>query len=101
MAHPQQEAALCHGSLLCVALLRHGIYTGPLCHRRHRRTHHRHDVLLHLHVDVEGDEKLKGIITNRKYMEPYKADKRKVIGLAIELDEEGKGLIDWKVAEEE
>ena len=26
---------------------------------------------------------------------------REVIGLGIELDEEGKGLIDWKVAEEE
>jgi hypothetical protein len=50
-------------------------------------------------VDVEGDEKLKGIITNRKYMEPYKADKRKVMGLAIELDEEGKGLLDWNAIE--
>ena len=38
-------------------------------------------------------------ITNRKYMEPYKADKRKVIGLAIELDEEGKGLLDWNAIE--
>lgn len=35
------------------------------------------------------------IIDNR-YLEPFKADKRKVIGLAIELDEQGKGLIDWK-----
>lgn len=38
-------------------------------------------------------------ITSRKYMEPYKADKRKVIGLAIELDEEGKGLLDWNAIE--
>lgn len=35
------------------------------------------------------------IIDNR-YLEPFKADKRKAIGLAIELDEQGKGLIDWK-----
>ena len=35
------------------------------------------------------------IIDNR-YLEPFKADKRKVIGLAIELDEQGKGLMDWK-----
>jgi hypothetical protein len=32
-------------------------------------------------------------------MEPFKADKRKVIGLGIELDEEGKGLLDWKRTE--
>ncbi len=30
------------------------------------------------------------------YTEPFKADKRKVVGLAVELDSEGKGLIDWK-----
>ena len=35
------------------------------------------------------------------YMEPFKADRREVIGLGIELDEEGRGLLDWKVAEEE
>ena len=34
-------------------------------------------------------------ILNNKYLDPFKADKRKVIGLAIELDEKGKGLIDW------
>ena len=38
-------------------------------------------------------------ILNRQYMEPFKADKRKVIGLGIELDEEGKGLLDWKRVE--
>lgn len=38
-------------------------------------------------------------ILNRQYMEPFKADKRKVIGLGIELDEEGKGLLDWKRTE--
>ena len=36
-------------------------------------------------------------ILDRQYMEPFKADKRQVIGLGIELDEEGKGLLDWKV----
>ena len=30
------------------------------------------------------------------YAEPFKADKRKVIALAIELDDTGKGLVDWK-----
>lgn len=33
------------------------------------------------------------------YMEPFKTDKRKVIGLAVELDSDGKGLIDWKAVE--
>ena len=32
----------------------------------------------------------------KQYAEPFKADKRKVIALAIELDEMGKGLVDWK-----
>ena len=32
----------------------------------------------------------------KQYAEPFKADKRKVIALAIELDDMGKGLIDWK-----
>ena len=35
------------------------------------------------------------IIDNR-YTEPFKADKRKVIALAVELDDQGKGLVDWK-----
>ena len=38
-------------------------------------------------------------ILNRQYMEPFKADKRQVIGLGIELDENGKGLLAWKRAE--
>ena len=29
----------------------------------------------------------------RQYAEPFKADKRKVIALAIELDDKGKGLV--------
>lgn len=35
-------------------------------------------------------------ILANQYMEPFKADKREVVGLGIELDEEGKGLLDWK-----
>ncbi len=37
-------------------------------------------------------------IHNNRYMEPFKADKREVIGLGIELDDEGKGLLDWQKA---
>lgn len=37
-------------------------------------------------------------IIDHQYMEPFKADKREVIGLGIELDEEGKGLLDWEQA---
>ena len=32
----------------------------------------------------------------KQYAEPFKADKRKVIALAIELDDMGKRLVDWK-----
>ena len=32
----------------------------------------------------------------KQYAEPFKADKRKVIALAIELDDMGKGLVEWK-----
>lgn len=39
-------------------------------------------------------------ILDNKYLEPFQADKRKVIGLGIELDEEGKGLLDWRITEE-
>ena len=37
----------------------------------------------------------KQIISNG-YLKPFLADGRKVIGLAVELDDMGKGLIDWK-----
>ena len=37
-------------------------------------------------------------IIGHKYIEPFKANKREVIGLGIELDEEGKGLLDWEQA---
>ena len=39
-------------------------------------------------------------IKEKSYTEPFKADKRKVIALAVELDETGKGLIDWKEVDE-
>ena len=35
-------------------------------------------------------------IKDRQYVEPFKTDGRKVIALAVELDDMGKGLIDWK-----
>ena len=38
-------------------------------------------------------------ILNRQYLEPFKADKRQVVGLGIELDENGKGLLGWKRVE--
>ena len=34
-------------------------------------------------------------IINNRYLEPFRSDKRQVIGLSIELDDSGKGLIDW------
>ena len=37
----------------------------------------------------------KQILLNQ-YVEPFKADKRNVVVLAVELDDMGKGLIDWK-----
>ena len=35
-------------------------------------------------------------IRAKQYAEPFKADKRKVIALALEFDDRGKGLVDWK-----
>ena len=35
-------------------------------------------------------------IKAKQYAEQFQADKRKVIALAIELDDKGKGLVDWK-----
>ena len=32
----------------------------------------------------------------RQYAEPFKADRRKVTALAIEFDDNGKGLVDWQ-----
>lgn len=35
-------------------------------------------------------------IKDNHYTEPFKADSRKVVALAIELEDMGKGLVDWK-----
>ena len=43
-----------------------------------------------------GIDSAENQIKEKQYLEPFKADKRKVIALAVELDENGKGLIDWK-----
>ena len=34
-------------------------------------------------------------IASHQYLAPFQSDKRKVVGLGIELDEDGKGLLDW------
>ena len=39
-------------------------------------------------------------IKHKQYAEPFKADRRKVIALAVELDDMGKGLVDWKEVKE-
>ena len=36
-------------------------------------------------------------IRDNRYLEPFKSDKRETIGLAVELDDLGKGLKDWEV----
>lgn len=38
-------------------------------------------------------------IKAKQYAEPFKGDRRKVIALAVELDEQDKGLKDWKEVE--
>ena len=43
-----------------------------------------------------GVDTAEGQMKAKQYAEPFKADKRKVIALAIELDDMGKGLVDWK-----
>ena len=35
-------------------------------------------------------------IKSRNYAEPFKGYKRRVVALAVELDDQGKGLVDWK-----
>ena len=51
---------------------------------------------LKLHNNGGKDAAAQQII-DHGYMAPFKADQRKVIGLAIELEDEGRGLLDWKV----
>ena len=42
-----------------------------------------------------GKESAVRQILGNSYMEPFKADKRDVIGLGLELDDMGRGLLDW------
>lgn len=46
-----------------------------------------------------GKEAAAKQIADRNYTEPFKADKRQVIAIAVELDNDGKGLVDWRVVE--
>ncbi len=39
-------------------------------------------------------------IASHRYLAPFQGDSRQVIGLALELDDQGKGLTDWLVVEE-
>lgn len=41
------------------------------------------------------------VLLDRQYLESFKVDKREVVGLGIELDEEGKGFLDWEMVNEE
>ena len=46
-----------------------------------------------------GKEAAARQMADRRSTEPFKADSRKVIALALELDSEGKGLVDWRIVE--
>ncbi len=46
-----------------------------------------------------GKEAAAQQILNRQYTAPFEANEQKVIALAIELDDMGKGLVDWKRVE--
>ena len=39
-------------------------------------------------------------IVGNGYLEPFRGGRRTVVGLAVELDSEGKGLVDWKAVGE-
>ncbi len=57
--------------------------------------------MLKLSFHVKNHEKYQQSTYQKgDYIEPFKADKRKVIALAVELNDLGKGLIDWKEVEE-
>lgn len=62
---------------------------------------------MHLYVielklrNIGGKDAAIKQIPDRQYLEPFKADKREVVGLGIELDEEGKGVLDWEIVNEE
>ena len=60
-----------------------------------KTTHHIYIIELKLRNNGGKEAAIKQI-QDRQYLEPFKADKRKLTAIAIELDEKGKGLIDWK-----
>ena len=51
--------------------------------------------VLELKLNNSGIDAATEQIRAKQYAEPFKADKRKVVALVIELDENGKGLVDW------
>ncbi len=60
---------------------------------------HRFIYVLELKLTNNGGiDAAKGQIKDRNYTAPFHADGRKVIALAVELDDMGKGLIDWQEA---
>ena len=65
-----------------------------------KTTHHIYIIELKLRNNG-GKEAAITQIRDRQYLEPFKADKREVVGLGIELDEEGKGILDWEMVNEE
>ena len=65
-----------------------------------KTTHHIYVIELKLRNNGGKEAAIKQI-QNRQYLEPFKADKREVVGLGIELDEEGKGVLDWEMVNEE
>ena len=54
------------------------------------------DAIGHRQVVEGGVDAAEEQMKAKQYAEPFKADKRKVIALAIEFDDRGKGLVDWK-----
>ena len=65
-----------------------------------KTTHHIYIIELKLRNNGGKEAAIKQI-QDRQYLEPFKADKREVVGLGIELDEEGKGILDWEMVNEE
>ena len=62
-------------------------------------THYIYVIELKLRSNGGKEAAAKQIISHQ-YLEPFKADKRKIVGIGIELNELGKGLIDWKIAKD-
>lgn len=65
-----------------------------------KTTHHIYVIELKLRNNGGKEAAIKQI-QDRQYLESFKADKREVVGLGIELDEEGKGVLDWEMVNEE